>query len=160
MILTTKARSKNKTVGKSTLVRIDNMKILLDYLATTEMTERDMCDLLSYSQSGARKYKIDLLAAGVIELVRYDGGTREKLGTAVFSITADKNVIESFRLNLLSGDPKAAPTSNVTKDKYPGRHFHVMSDDVHYAIRVDRMVIRRDPLVAALYGPARAQAAA
>jgi hypothetical protein len=40
-----------------------------------------------------------------------------------------------------------------------GRHFHILADDTHYAIRVNRSPVTRDPLVAALFGPAPGQAA-
>ena len=33
-----------------------------------------------------------------------------------------------------------------------GRHFHILADDTHYAIRVNRGPVTRDPLVAALFG--------
>jgi hypothetical protein len=35
----------------------------------------------------------------------------------------------------------------------PGRHVHIMADDVHIAVRVEPARVRRDPLVAALFGP-------
>jgi hypothetical protein len=35
-----------------------------------------------------------------------------------------------------------------------GRHFHILADDTHYAIRVNRSPVARDPLVAALFGAA------
>jgi hypothetical protein len=37
-----------------------------------------------------------------------------------------------------------------------GRHFHIRADDTHYAIRVNRSPVARDPLVAALFGAAPA----
>jgi hypothetical protein len=40
-----------------------------------------------------------------------------------------------------------------------GRHFHILADDTHYAIRVNRSPVTRDPLVAALFGPPPSQVA-
>lgn len=39
----------------------------------------------------------------------------------------------------------------------PRRHFHILGDDKHYAIRVSRALPAQDPYVAALFGvgPAR-----
>jgi hypothetical protein len=47
------------------------------------------------------------------------------------------------------GEKKAVQT--IEQD---GRRFHILGDDVKYAIRMEPTPVQRDPMVAALFGPA------
>ncbi len=135
--------------------RTDNMRLLIVELGTREMLADDFCFFLKFSPSGARKYIRDLREAGVIELARYIEGTATYLGKAVYQITPVQLHIDAFLAEIAQPHRDAAPRRASTGSPHtagPGRHFHIMGDDVRYAIRVSRVKIARDPIVAALFG--------
>jgi DNA-binding transcriptional ArsR family regulator len=135
--------------------RLDNMRMLVEALGQREMLADEICDLLKFSPSGARKYIRDLREDGVIELARYVDGTATYLGLAVYTLTPDPERVRAFLAGL--GQPQQlAPPSRGRLNRFaaagPGRHFHIIADDTHYAVRVSRVQVFRDPLVAALFG--------
>ncbi len=144
----------------ATLRRIENMQKLINELVTHEMLADEIAWFLKFSPSGARKYIRDLRDAGVIELARYIEGTATYLGKAVYQITPDPLRVQAFLAAIVQPKREGAP---VRKERPgvgeqsmagPGRHFHILADDTHYAIRVNRNPVARDPLVAALFGAA------
>lgn len=143
-----------------TRVRLDNIRRLLAELAMRELLADDICDLLKYSPSGARKYIRDLREAGVLELSRYVDGTATYLGKALYRLTPDAERVRMFLAELghpLQGGtprPKSSATRIPQAVSSGGRHFHILADDTHYAVRLSSAPAVRDPLVAALFGPA------
>jgi hypothetical protein len=144
----------------ATLRRIENMQKLIAELQQHEMLADEIAWFLKFSPSGARKYIRDLREAGVIELARYIEGTATYLGKAVYQLTPDAERVKQF-LGAISqpkreGAPprKERPSLRDQAMAGAGRHFHILADDTHYAIRVNRAPVTRDPLVAALFGAA------
>ena len=115
---------------------------------------------LKFSPSGTRKYIRDLHDAGVIELARYVDGTTTSLGKAVYRICPDQERVKAFlaeicQLKRKGGIPRKKRPGQVEQSvSGNGRYFHIMGDDTHFAIRINRGPAARDPLVAALFGPA------
>jgi DNA-binding Lrp family transcriptional regulator len=145
--------------------RIENMQKLIGELQTHEMLADEIAWFLKFSPSGARKYIRDLREAGVIELARYIEGTATYLGKAVYRISPDPDRVKAFLGAICqpkregAAPRKERPGLREQSMAGTGRHFHILADDTHYAIRVNRSPVTRDPLVAALFGPAPNQVA-
>lgn len=136
--------------------RLDNLRRLIASFSLSQMEAADICDLLQFSPSGARKYIRDLREARVIEVARYIDGTTKYLGRPLYKLTADQVLITAFMAQLNSELP-AAPRSYAPKpikELGAGCRLHIMADDTHYAVRVSRAPAVRDALVAAFFGPA------
>jgi DNA-binding Lrp family transcriptional regulator len=146
--------------------RIENMQKLINELSNHEMLADEIAWFLKFSPSGARKYIRDLREAGVIELARYIEGTATYLGKAVYQISPDPERVKAFLAAICqpkregAAPRKERPGLREQNMAGSGRHFHILADDTHYAIRVNRSPVARDPLVAALFGPAPGQNAA
>jgi hypothetical protein len=144
----------------ATLRRIENMQKLIGELALHEMLADEIAWFLKFSPSGARKYIRDLREAGVIELARYIEGTATYLGKAVYQLTPDPERVQAFLAAIVqpkregAAPRKERPSLRDQNMAGSGRHFHILADDTHYAIRVNRGPVTRDPLVAALFGSA------
>ena len=142
--------------------RIENMQKLINELMDHEMLADEIAWFLKFSPSGARKYIRDLRDAGVIELARYVEGTATYLGKAVYQISPDPERVQSFLAAIAQPKREGAPPRKERPGLREqamagaGRHFHILADDTHYAIRVNRNPVARDPLVTALFGPAPA----
>ncbi|MES2127963.1 MAG: winged helix-turn-helix domain-containing protein [Pseudomonadota bacterium] len=142
--------------------RIENMQKLIGELMTHEMLADEIAWFLKFSPSGARKYIRDLREAGVIELARYIEGTATYLGKAVYRISPDPERVQAFLAAIVQPKREGAPPRKERAGAREqnmagaGRHFHILADDTHYAIRVNRNPVGRDPLVAALFGAAPA----
>ena len=147
----------------ATLRRIENMQKLIAELQNHEMLADEIAWFLKFSPSGARKYIRDLRDAGVIELARYIEGTATYLGKAVYQLTPDAERVKAFLAAIAQpkreGAPprKERPSLREQSMAGSGRHFHILADDTHYAIRVNRGPVTRDPLVAALFGAPMSQ---
>ena len=144
----------------ATLRRIENMQKLIHELSAHEMLADEIAWFLKFSPSGARKYIRDLRDAGVIELARYIEGTATYLGKAVYQISPDPDRVKAFLAAIVqpkregAAPRKERPGLREQNMAGSGRHFHILADDTHYAIRVNRNPVARDPLVAALFGAA------
>ncbi|WP_017876677.1 MULTISPECIES: winged helix-turn-helix domain-containing protein [unclassified Janthinobacterium] len=147
----------------ATLRRIENMQKLIGELSLHEMLADEIAWFLKFSPSGARKYIRDLRDAGVIELARYIEGTATYLGKAVYQLTPDPERVRAFLAAIVQPKREGAaprkdrPGLREQSMAGNGRHFHILADDTHYAIRVNRGPVMRDPLVAALFGSAPSQ---
>jgi hypothetical protein len=147
----------------ATLRRIENMQKLIGELSLHEMLADEIAWFLKFSPSGARKYIRDLRDAGVIELARYIEGTATYLGKAVYQLTPDPERVRAFLAAIVQpkregvAPRKDRPGLREQSMAGNGRHFHILADDTHYAIRVNRGPVMRDPLVAALFGSAPSQ---
>jgi hypothetical protein len=136
--------------------RMDNLRIIIDTIATVEMDIDDICALLQFSPSGGRKYIQELRGAGVIDLARYVGGTATYIGRPHYRLSPDQSLVSAFIAQL---DPKVPapprkPAGKSLQPVTPGSSIHLMTDDTHFSVRVNRMPAVRDPLVAALFGDA------
>jgi predicted transcriptional regulator len=153
-------RAHHVTHGR-TAERIERIRRLITELQDRDMRREDIADLLEMGPSGVRKYIADLRESGVMEIARYADGTATFLGYAEYRLALGADETREYLANLA-----AAPTSG-RKEKVPeftlaardpSRRFHILADDTHYAIRVSRAPIVRDPLVAALFGTGRMEA--
>ena len=92
-------------------------------------------------------------------------GTATYLGKAVYQISPDPERVKAFLAAICqpkregTTPRKERPGLREQNMAGSGRHFHILADDTHYAIRVNRSPVSRDPLVAALFGPAPSQTA-
>lgn len=136
--------------------RFENMRRLVAELSVRDMCADEVAELLGFTLSGARKYLRPLLAAGIIELDRYVGGTAAAVGKAVYRLARDPEPVRGFMSALAQprGKGKKAPPDLPSPSRAPrnGRLFHIMQDDGDCLIRVSRAPVRRDPLVEALFG--------
>lgn len=136
--------------------RAENMRNLIAKLKESPMTGEEIGHFLEFSASGTRKYIKDLRDCSVIEFSHYAGSFDKFIGYHVWRLSSNMDARKAF-LDALSiparrRGPALAKHKPLSGD--PTRHFHVMQDDVHYAIRVNRTPARRDDLVSALFGPA------
>ena len=136
--------------------RTANLKSLIAELAAREMQADDICAHLKMSPSGARKYIADLRAAGVAVLARYADGTATYLGKACYRLAGDPLLVSEFlgQIEQHKHEPRMPAPPVRELPVAPGRSFHIMADDTHFAVRINRQSVMRDPLVAALFGPA------
>jgi hypothetical protein len=144
------------THGK-TMERIERIRILITALQACELMRGEIAGTLQLSPSGVRKYITDLRADGVIELARYADGTATFLGHPVYRLALDADGTAKYLAALAVGAivRKVSKPAAAVAMATPGRHFHILADDTHYAIRVNRAPIVRDPLVAHLFGAAK-----
>ena len=140
--------------------RIDNIKKVVGALRESELKRYELEALLQLSPSGTRKYVSELRESGVLELARYIDGTATYLGVPVFKLVDDTKRVNDFLAGLDAGRVCAKRKCDKSQldlaKRMAGRHFHIMADDTHYAIRVSRTPAFRDPLVEALFGAPRA----
>ncbi len=137
----------------STGRRLDKLQSLLDELCRRDLDVTAAASFLLCSPSTARNYLCQLRAAGVacqlppVQADRHDG--------LCFRATSDRAQIGYFLEQLET----ARRGDTVTIRKPPsgalrvgGVSFHILEDDVKFALRLSRTKARRDPLVAALFG--------
>lgn len=140
--------------------RVDNFKLLLKAMEETPLMSDQISALLKFSPSGTRKYVREMREAGAIEIKCFVEGTATYVGRPLYQLGEPARVAQ-FLVDIQSQNgvgkpgPKAAIATSAQHLADKSRHFHVMADDVHYAIKVTRIgPVVRDPLVAALFGPA------
>jgi hypothetical protein len=132
-----------------TACRIEKIcSLVLAFQARGAMTRAEIGDVLKMGPSGVRKYLVDLgekVAFGSIG------------GEQLCRLTLGAEEARAFVAQLAreaAGRPRPINVSDFEKAKRdPNRHFHILDDDEHYAIRLGRAPIVRDPLVAAFFGP-------
>lgn len=139
--------------------RIANIRLIIDTLPAREMDIDDICALLQFSPSGARKYISELLAGSVIEIARYLDATATYSGRPAYRLAPDQVTINEYlaRLEKNMAAPQREPVAKSMFPQVPGRNFHIMDDDTHFAVRIHRAPVMRDPLVAALFGAPAAE---
>lgn len=150
----------SKTTG--TKQRTLNMKRLIQELGKRDLMMADICDVLEpLSLAGARKYARGLRDAGVIEISTYLGENARLVGKSVCQLTDDKEAAAKFLAECelsKAGRRTDAVILKRSRMEASGRHFHIMGDDAHFAVKVSRAPIVRDALVQALFGPAKVAA--
>jgi hypothetical protein len=128
--------------------KADNMRRLVAALAQGSMRPEAVAALLEISYTAARNYLDTLAQAGVAE---YDPQRRGYL-----RLLPDTALVERFLDTL---DDSVA-RHRVSLRRSPSRHcvdpgtqfLHVLADDVRFPLVLDTLPVRRDPLVAALFG--------
>ena len=139
---------------RHTALRTERLLALVAAFQTRHLMREDIGEILKVGPSGVRKYIKDLGAA--IEIECYVDGTDKFIGFPVYSLAISAEEAQAYVASL-SAAPTALPVrasasalSMAAKD--PSRHFHILADDTHYAVRVSRTPAMRDPLVAAFFG--------
>jgi len=135
-----------------TAARIEKLRQLIEILQAGQRRASDVCNLLKVGPTCVRRYVADL--GGLIKLVR-EGAE------SVYRLVASAEKVETFLAGLIAkaaarpATPPRTPEGIAARDSR--RHFHILADDEHYAVRVSRATPARDPMVAAFFGPAPAQ---
>lgn len=132
----------------ASLQRIENMRRLVAALARGSMGPRAVAALLTISESAARIYLKELEQANVVAPVP---GCRTTL-----RLHADPAVVQRF-FSALEERPRqrqvALRRSSSRHCTNPGKEFlHVLADDIRFPLVLHGDPVRRDPLVAALFG--------
>ncbi|MGJ7915909.1 hypothetical protein ACI48D_10580 [Massilia sp. LXY-6] len=130
------------------LRKIANIRRLVAALEDGPMGPVAIAELLGISHTGARNY-IDLLVEGGAAIPHPDRRTH-------VCLHPDWGLVEDFLDSLA---PELAE-QRVTLRRSPSRHcvdpgksyLHVVADDVRFPLVLMRFPVRRDPLVAALFG--------
>lgn len=162
MLAQQNARASHHATHRQTAARIDRLLILVAALQARHLMREDIGGILQVGPSGVRKYIKDLGAA--IEIDRYVDGNNRFIGFPVYRLAMTAEEAQAYLAGLASSPtklpcrPSASALSIAAKD--PSRHFHILADDTHYAIRLNRTPATRDPLVAAFFGAGRMEARA
>jgi predicted transcriptional regulator len=128
-----------------TAARIEKIRSLVTALTAGQLSRAEIADLLKMGQSGVRKYLVDL--RGMVEQ-GYEGG--QLMVRLVVSVETAQEFIAGLTIQKAARPSRPSDFSIAVRQ--PGRHFHILEDDEHYAIRIHRSPAARDPLVAALFG--------
>jgi hypothetical protein len=122
--------------------------LVLAFQARGAMTRAEIGDVLKMGPSGVRKYLVDL---GEKVSFGYVGGTQ------LCRLTLSTEEAPAYVAQLTreaAARPRTVNASDFDKAmRDPARHFHILADDEHYAIRLRRTPVMRDPLIAAFFGP-------
>lgn len=130
------------TLTGRTKQRVANIRRLIAALGEREMKRGEIYEFLHLSPSGGRKYLFDLKQA--IEIARTIPGAIGRPGHPVYRL-ASPEAVKQFLDTL---DANAVPYR--AKDKRGqtpvGRRFHIMQDDVGFAVKVHRLAVAADPM--------------
>jgi hypothetical protein len=144
-------RARHVTPGQ-TAARIERLRMLITTLQVRQLLRDELGDILKVGPSGVRKYLKDL--RGKVELTIDAGNMVCRL---VMSAEESRVYLATLATQIPVRQAAAPRSAFRHAAQDPARHFHILADDTHYAIRVSRAPIVRDPWVAALFGagPAR-----
>lgn len=126
-----------------TPARIEGMKTLIAALQVRDMIIDDVCELLQFSPSGARKYIRDLQDGFVLEV--YAAGAEHK---RTYRLVDDEAAVQAFIERLAMGRTlaRAAARSPIARaQRDTTRHFHLMRDDAYFAVKVQQEAVYCDP---------------
>lgn len=143
---------------------------LIDKFNQGSMTTQDVGQLLNCKTACAEKYLQQLRDEDVIVLDHYHGASMSSAGKPAYRLSSDAEKIRKFQEMILQ--PRKSRSSreklislqaqgsilNVTVGAN-GQRIYMLADETHHAIRPNSEPIRRDPLVAALFGAAGAVSA-
>lgn len=151
----------------ATARRFENIKTIISTLRQCEMTRVDIQALLHFSPSGARKYVRELVNAGVmvvshIEPVPRASNKARDGQVHHFKLTDDEEIIANV-LALVVKESNNKTKEEKPKERVlsgdPTRHFHIVSDDTYYAVKVPhKRIPAPDPVLAHLFGRAQVEA--
>jgi hypothetical protein len=140
----------------ATIRRQRRLHALIGELSARDMDTTAVAAFLDCSATAARNYLNDLLEAMVIRARRAartdDSGMRNGYclngDTAlVGNFLADLDASPSRRVKLKRGRKPAMEARS-----FGTRHVHVIADDRYLGVSATHVAVRRDPLVAALFG--------
>jgi hypothetical protein len=144
------------TVRRSTMRRQQRLQVLIGELAARGMDAADVAALLACSPTAARNYLNELLEASVIEFRRAarSADTGQRSG---YFLTGDAALVSSFLADLDALHSRAVRLKRGSKPatearSFGTRHFHIIADDRFLGVSAIEVAVRRDPLVAALFG--------
>ncbi len=136
--------------------RCERMQALLGELANGEMDGAAIAAFLRCSNSSAHKYVMALVDAELVFPTTLPSGLgRPKLG---YCLTDDMWAVDEFMSRLIAGTNskttlKRTPKRSGQVRTVGSQHFHIMADDQSGEVQAAFVSVRRDPLVAALFGP-------
>jgi hypothetical protein len=144
---------------RSTLFRIERLTALVEALSARDLGLADIADLLHCSASASRNYAFELTDAGIIRLapgpqVGGSGGRR------LYRITPDRALVDAF-MSVLA-NPGACDVTRANAGRKPDASPRGAAggkgraQEPEFVCNPFPVVVRRDPLVAALFGSSRA----
>ena len=139
-----------RDVHLSTARRRARLDLLVAELALRDMNHADVARFLPCSLSAARAYMHDLLDAAVVSLAFSSMG-KVNMDSAIYRLCANRLIVKDL-LDSRVYD-RISSRANLQREAAPGtRHVHILSDDVKFDVKICNFPVRRDPLVAALFG--------
>lgn len=151
----------HSTTNSHTAARLASLRNLVNALTVREMTRAEIAKLLGIGESAARTYIADLREH--LTILHCEAAITWPLMPGVYRLTASPDAIAAYLNGMDAATARPARSSSMEiAARDPRRHFHILGDDEHYAVRVSRAAPARDPMVAALFGagPARMEARA
>lgn len=132
-----------------TAERIKRIRNLISALQTKPLTRDEIGAVICLGQSGVSKYLAELRG-------KYELGL--SAGAQVCRLTISEEEARAYIAGLvaksLARPTRATASKLAVAAKDPARHFHILEDDEHFTIRINRAPAARDPLVAAFFGAA------
>lgn len=128
--------------------RIGNFRKLLSGLHEKGMDSYTIANYLHMSHTAARTYIQQLLDAGVVVSVR-TSATKPQL-----RLCADPRPVAFFLAELDAMEEDLLDAGACRTALGGSRFIHLLADDVNHTVPSRRVHAQRDPLVAALFGPA------
>lgn len=143
---------------------------LIDQFYLGSMTTHDVGQLLNCKTACAEKYLQQLRDEEVIVLDHYSGASMTSSGKPAYRISADVEKIRKFQEMIVQPKKHRTSREKLVSLQAQGSSLHVtigaagqriymLADETHHAVRPHCEPIRRDPLVAALFGAASEVAA-
>ncbi|WP_338845648.1 hypothetical protein V8J88_18185 [Massilia sp. W12] len=149
--------------------RSQQMLKLLARFTEGSMTSQDVGALLNCKTACAEKYLQQLRDEHMIVLDHYKGASMNSPGKPAWRLAADDERIRKFQEMIQQ--PKKRGSGRSEKPQVSasqggsmlsltiganGQRIYMLADETHHAIRPNCDPVRRDPLVAALFGAAGA----
>jgi hypothetical protein len=146
----------------SDLRHLDQVHRLLAQLDAGDMQAGELARVLGTPASRIRRHILELCRAGVIHVVPAAPGAARGEQPR-YRLSPDQERGRAFLKNMMAPPPGraasaegAAHASRCRQGSDPlGQRFHEFSGDTSEDIFIDQHLVRRDPLVAALFGAAR-----
>lgn len=165
-------------ITKTTRMRAQNLlNVLMLFKQNASLTLNELYAQLNCSPSAARNYIIALMRHAIViikpHMVKHESSHAEYVLTENTALlqqfeTAMKDHIAAKIVNMnheskveeevtLPMQPLNIRGALTPYERYPDRQFHLLADDVHVAPRMvpNKGEGKRDPLVSALFGPAK-----
>ena len=150
----------------ATARRFENIKTIISTLRERTLTRVDVQALLAFSPSGSRKYVRELVSAGVMVIAHTEEVARISNKGHIqldhhFKLTDDEEIIANV-LALVVKESNNKTKEEKPKERVltgdPSRHFHIISDDTYYAVKVPhKRIPAPDPVLAHLFGLAQVE---
>lgn len=135
----------------STKRRIARLNALLSELAARDISHLDVVRFFGCSLSAARNYMRELRDAAVVTL-ETSAERKTSIDHERYRLSPNARLVKDFMDAQYSHRILAAGRLPRRDIPSGSRHFHILADDVKYAVKICNLPARRDPLVAALFG--------